>query len=331
MTESSESSKPKSGDYKREASWPSVLFFIHLNILGLYGIVILFTNTKLITIAFSTILTLMGIYGSTVGAHRLWAHGTFKASTTLRILLMLCQTMAGNGSIYDFVRAHRLHHKAFKTADDPYYSDKDFMSSQVFAHIRKLSARQEKMIEEVNMKDMEDDGVVMFQKRFYWILYIILFVLLPINAPLEYWDDTAQAAIFVAFSLRYLIVINVAWLINSAHFIWALDKNHKQSDSNMVFIVTKSYWPQYHYLLPYDYQSGEFGNYGEGSSTSLIRIFAAMGWATGLKTVTSEAVRKGLANAVDTGKDVVECLNEASEAEMLNLAPDHYLKRENLQ
>ena len=52
MTESSDSSKPKSADYKREASWPSVLFFIHLNILGLYGIVILFTNTKLITIVF---------------------------------------------------------------------------------------------------------------------------------------------------------------------------------------------------------------------------------------------------------------------------------------
>lgn len=42
----------KSTDMKREASWPSVLFFIHLNILGLYGIVILFTNAKLITILF---------------------------------------------------------------------------------------------------------------------------------------------------------------------------------------------------------------------------------------------------------------------------------------
>lgn len=78
-----------------------------------------------------------------------------------------------------------------------------------------------------------------FFNRFYWILYLVLFVLLPINAPLEYWDDSVQAAIFVAFSLRYIIVINIAWLINSAHFIWGLDKNHKQSDSNMVFIVTK--------------------------------------------------------------------------------------------
>lgn len=38
---------------KREASWPSVLFYIHLNILGLYGIIVLFTQTKLITIIFS--------------------------------------------------------------------------------------------------------------------------------------------------------------------------------------------------------------------------------------------------------------------------------------
>jgi stearoyl-CoA desaturase (Delta-9 desaturase) len=132
-----------------------------------------------------------------------------------------------------------LHHKAFKTVDDPFYSDKDFLSAQVFSHIRKLSPRQERLLEDIDMKDLEEDGFVMFQKRFYWIIYLILFVLLPINAPLEYWDDTVQAAIFVAFSLRYLIVINIAWLINSAHFIWGLDKNHKQSDSNMVFIITK--------------------------------------------------------------------------------------------
>lgn len=105
--------KKKSADSKREASWPSVLFFIHLNILGLYGIVVLFTNAKIITIVFcefqtkinwasvwqfsppAFILTLMGIYGSTVGAHRLWAHQTFKANGFLRFWLMISQTMAG--------------------------------------------------------------------------------------------------------------------------------------------------------------------------------------------------------------------------------------------
>lgn len=69
------------------------------------------------------------------------------------------------GSIYDWVKIHRLHHEKFKTADDPFYSDKDFLHAQVLSHIRKLSPRQEKLLKEVNMKDIEDDGIVMFQKR----------------------------------------------------------------------------------------------------------------------------------------------------------------------
>lgn len=116
--QNAEGDRKKSVDSRREASWPSVLFFIHLNILGLYGIVVLFTHTKLITIAFckffwrskdfkvnqslispvflsAIVLTLMGIYGTTVGAHRLWAHQTFKASKFLRFWLMIFQTMAG--------------------------------------------------------------------------------------------------------------------------------------------------------------------------------------------------------------------------------------------
>lgn len=83
--------------------------------------------------------------------------------------------------------------------------------------------------------------------------------------------------------------------------------------------------------MSYDYQSGEFGNYGEGTSTGLIRVLAAMGWATELKTITSDAVRKGLAMAVDTGREVVDCLKEASEDDMKNLSADHYLHREHLE
>lgn len=208
-------------------------------------------------------LTICGILGVTAGAHRLWTHRTYTASTSLRFILMIFQTLAGQGSIYDWVRTHRLHHEKFKTTDDPYYSDRDFLHAQVYAQIRNLSPRQDELLKKVDMSDIEEDWIVMFQKRFYWILYLVLFVLLPINAPLEYWDDTVHAALFVAFSLRYIIVINVAWLVNSAHFIWGLEKGKKQSDSNMVFLVTRSYWPQYHYLLPWDYQSGEFGNYGK--------------------------------------------------------------------
>lgn len=80
---------------KRESSWPSVLFYIHLNILGLYGVAVLFTNTYFTTMVFTLILSLVGILGMTTGAHRLWAHRSYTASPLLRAILMLCQTMAG--------------------------------------------------------------------------------------------------------------------------------------------------------------------------------------------------------------------------------------------
>lgn len=40
-------------DLKREVSWPLVLFYIHLNILGLYGIICLFCHTSLLTAGLS--------------------------------------------------------------------------------------------------------------------------------------------------------------------------------------------------------------------------------------------------------------------------------------
>lgn len=71
------------------------------------------------------------------------------------------------GSIYEWVRHHRLHHKTFKTADDPYYSDKDILHSQVFAQIRTLSVKQQQLLEEIDMSDIEADKIVMFQKK--WV------------------------------------------------------------------------------------------------------------------------------------------------------------------
>ncbi|XP_054736898.1 acyl-CoA Delta-9 desaturase [Anastrepha obliqua] len=313
---------------KREASWPSVLFYIHLNILGLYGIFVMFTSASFLTILFTLTLTFLGILGATAGAHRLWAHQTYTASTSLRIFLMLCQTLAGQGTIYGWVQAHRLHHQKFRQEDDIFYSARNFMAAQVHAQIMSYTPEQQQLLNEVDMSDIEEDKIVMFQKKYYWVLYFFLHVLLPVNAPLEYWGDSIAASIFVTFSLRYLIVLNVCWLINSAHFIWGLDKNFKPSDSNSVFFITKSYWPQYHYLLPNDYQSGEFGDYGTDFTTAIIRVFAALDMASDLRTISSVAVRKGLTAAVETGRPIVECIQEQAAEEFNEMPKNHFLNRE---
>lgn len=64
---------------------------------------------------------------------------------------------------------------------------------------------------------------------------------------------------------------------------------------------------------------------GADCTTIWIRIFAAMGVATDLKTITSDAVRVGLTNAVETDGDVVECIKSAAAIKQDELPSDHYL------
>nr|QLI61961.1 desaturase 6 [Streltzoviella insularis] len=310
----------------REANWPAVLFFIHIHLLSLYGLWLLFFELKLMTVLFLIILTFCGILGVTVGAHRLWAHNSYKASTGLRIMLMLFQTLAGQGSIYDWVQYHRLHHAHFGTDDDPFNYNKGFLYAHIITRLRKLSPHQEKLKDAIDMSDLQRDAVVMFQKRFYWILYGIVFLLLPLNAPLEYWEDTVLSSVFVIGFVRYGAVLHAAWLVESSICIWGLKPGQKYpADSNAVFVLSQTFWPHYHYLVPYDYKSGEYGSYDSGCASAFIRVFAALGLATNLRTVETETVQKALAETAKTKRPIQICLDEAARRQ--HLPDDHYLRR----
>lgn len=81
-------------------------------------------------------------------------------------------------------------------------------------------------------------------------------------------------------------------------------------------------------MLPNDYQSGEYGNYGAGFITAMIRVFAALDMATDLHTISSTAVRNGLTEAVDTGRPIVDCINEFARKEELEMPKNHFLNRD---
>jgi hypothetical protein len=75
--------------------WKNVLIFIFLHVGALYGLyACLLGQVKTPTLVFAFLLYLMGGLGITAGAHRLWAHRTYKATLPLRVLLALFQTIA---------------------------------------------------------------------------------------------------------------------------------------------------------------------------------------------------------------------------------------------
>jgi stearoyl-CoA desaturase (delta-9 desaturase) len=111
------------------------------------------------------LLSAFGALGVTAGAHRLWAHRTYKAKLPLRILLAIGQTLALQNDIYEWVRDHRVHHKFTDTDADPHNSNRGFF----FSHMGWLLVKKHKDVftkgKTVDMSDVESDPVVRFQRK----------------------------------------------------------------------------------------------------------------------------------------------------------------------
>lgn len=84
-------------------------------------------------------------------------------------------------------------------------------------------------------------------------------------------------------------------------------------DHNLVFIIDKSYWPSYHYLLPWDWKCGEFGAYEKGFITDALKVLIALGMITGTKTASDESVREALYQLSTTKKPIKEILEKIKE------------------
>lgn len=83
---------------------------------------------------------------------------------------MICNCIAGQNDLIEWCRDHRLHHKTSETDADPHNSNRGWF----FAHIGWLLQRKHpKVLEMGNKLDLSDlyqDPVLIFQKRHYWVL-----------------------------------------------------------------------------------------------------------------------------------------------------------------
>lgn len=104
-------------------------------------------------------------FGVTGGAHRFWTHRSYKANTLLRTILMLCFTVSGQNSIYEWVRDHRVHHKFSETDADPHNSNRGFFFAHVgwlMMHKHPEVVRKGKMLD---LSDIMEDPVVRFHQK----------------------------------------------------------------------------------------------------------------------------------------------------------------------
>ncbi|XP_019358063.1 PREDICTED: acyl-CoA desaturase [Gavialis gangeticus] len=280
--------------------WRNIILMSMLHIGGLYGISLI-PSAKLMTLGWGIICFVVSALGVTAGAHRLWSHRSYKATWPLRVFLAISNSMAFQNDIYEWARDHRVHHKFSETDADPHNASRGFF----FSHIGWLLVRKHPDVIEkgkkLDLSDLRADKVVMFQRRYYKPSVVIMCFLVPTIVPWYFWGESLVISYFIPAILRYAVVLNAAWLVNSAAHMFGnrpYDQNINPRENHFVVLgALGEGFHNYHHTFPFDYSASEFG-WHYNFTTAFIDLMCFLGLASDCKMVSKEVI---LARKIRTG------------------------------
>lgn len=273
--------------------WKNIVLMGLLHLGSLYGL-LLVPSASVKTLMWTAVCYVISALGITAGAHRLWSHRSYKASLPLRIFLGVANSMAFQNDIFEWARDHRVHHKYSESDADPHNAKRGFF----FSHIGWLLVRKHPDVIEkgrkLELKDLYTDKVVMFQRKYYKPSVVIMCFFIPTVVPWYFWGETFLVAYFIPALLRYTVVLNATWLVNSAAHMWGnrpYDKNINPRENKFVaFSAIGEGFHNYHHTFPYDYATSEFG-IKVNLTTCFIDIMCFLGLASDAKRVSRELIR----------------------------------------
>ncbi|XP_049870762.1 acyl-CoA Delta-9 desaturase-like [Pectinophora gossypiella] len=289
--------------YKHQVVWKNAIGFLILHILALWGLGILLTGgVTLKTFLWSVFVAFISTEGVTIGAHRFYTHKSFKATSFLRAVFLLAQTIAGQNSMFIWCRDHRLHHRYSDTDADPHNSKRGFF----FCHIGWLMTKKHPYVIElgrrIDMSDLAADWMVMFQKKYYYYLYLLLAILIPVWVPVHFFGDSWWNSFLVSYVFRYVFQLNGTWLVNSAAHLYGTrpyDKSLQPVESWFVsWLSLGEGWHNYHHAFPWDYKAAELSELFN-LSADFIKFFEKTGLAYDLKTASPELVKNRILRSGD--------------------------------
>lgn len=203
-----------------QVKWTNVLWLVvlHSAFLVSYGYVFM-VPVKFNTVVWCIFTSVFSGFGMSVGAHRLWAHKSFRASLPVRLLLLILQTMTVNGSALSYARDHRNHHKWTHTHADPKNPDRGFFFSHIGWWMLKKRPEVIEYGGKVDSSDLHQDALLMFQHRFYIPLVVVWAFLVPVAIPVYAWNERVEVASALCV-VRIVVVLHHMFLVNSVAHIW---------------------------------------------------------------------------------------------------------------
>jgi stearoyl-CoA desaturase (delta-9 desaturase) len=235
------------------------------------------------------LLTALGV---TVGYHRHFTHGAFKAKGPLRIALAVAAGMASQGSVIAWVADHRRHH-AFSDRDGDPHSPWRFGRSPAaiakgfwYAHMGWLFERDVTNSERFAPDLLADRNIRLVDKLFIplTVVSLVLPGVLGGVITLSWWG--AITAFFWAGLVRIAFLHHVTWSINSiCHMVGSRPFVSRDNAANfwpLAILSMGESWHNSHHADPTCARHGVLRGQLD-ISARLIWIFEKLGWATDVR------------------------------------------------
>jgi stearoyl-CoA desaturase (Delta-9 desaturase) len=242
--------------------------------------------------------------GVTVGFHRYFTHGSFRAKRPLRIVLAIAGTMAIEGPVIRWVADHRRHHAFSDREGDPHSpwrygtSIRALAKGFSYAHVGWLfdveHTNQHRFAPDLLM----DRDMQRIQRQFpLWVAVSLLGPAL-LGGLWSMSFTGALSAFFWASLVRICVLHHVTWSINSiCHTIGERPFQARDKSANFWPLAILSFgesWHNSHHADPSAARHGVLRGQVD-ISARLIALFERFGWAYDVRWPTPERIASKLA------------------------------------
>jgi stearoyl-CoA desaturase (delta-9 desaturase) len=193
--------------------------------------------------------------GITVGFHRHFTHGAFKAKPWTRVMLAVAGTLAIEGPLDRWVADHRKHHAFSDKEGDPHspwrFGDTlpALMKGLFYAHMGWLFDVEQTSRRKYAPDLLDDRKMRAVSQSFLWLVLASLTVPTILGGLLTWSWMGALTAFFWAGLVRIALVHHVTWSINSiCHVLGERPFKSRDKSGNVWWLAIPSLGESWHNL-----------------------------------------------------------------------------------
>jgi stearoyl-CoA desaturase (Delta-9 desaturase) len=243
-------------------------------------------------LAIAFVMYVISGHGVTVGFHRYFTHGSFRANRALRVGLAIAGSLSIEGPVVRWVADHRKHHAFSDREGDPHspwrYGESVLALTKGlwWAHMGWLfDVEQTSQVKYA--PDLLRDRDIVRVSRAFPTLVVVSLLFPPLLGGLVSWSwQGAVTAFFWGSLVRVALLHHVTWSINSiCHAIGTRPFKSRDRSGNVAWLAVLSMGESWHNLHHADPTCARHGVLrGQVDSTArFIWVFEKFGWATDVR------------------------------------------------